>query len=82
MAGNISINGVAIKDINVTINVGDLITSVGNSGMFFSNVEGLLINQSAIFVKALPNVVLTTFTALNQEMLTNASGILLDPMTH
>jgi len=83
IAGNILVNGAIITDINITINIGDLITGSVNTVETQQIVEGLLIHSGIIFVKTIPNLVATTFAALNQEMLlSNASENLLDSMNH
>jgi ribosomal protein S4 len=82
-AGNISINGVVVKDVNMIINIGDLICTLSNIVVSQQTVEGLLINSGTIYVKAIPNLVALTLATLNQEMFSNnIAGTLLDPMTH
>ena len=54
LAGNILINGVIVKDINMIINIGDLISTLSNDLVSQQNVEGLLINSGTIFVKIFP----------------------------
>jgi len=83
LAGNILINGVVIKDINMTIGIGDLISTLNNAVMSHQNVDGLLIHSGTIFVKAIPNFVALTLSTLSQEMFCNyVSETLLDPMTY
>jgi hypothetical protein len=83
LAGNILINGVVVKNINMTIGIGDLISTLNNDAMSKLNIDGLLIHSGTIFVKAIPNFVTLTLSTLSQEMFCNyVSETLLDPMTH
>jgi ribosomal protein S4 len=83
--GAVLINGIAVKNRNTNIAVGDLITVSRFSVAQESTTSGLLIdyNKGSIFVQAVPNVLATAADHLYKEMFGGEiSNVMLNPMNH
>jgi hypothetical protein len=84
-AGIISINGVAIKNVNASVIVGDFITINSFDMTEAVNIPGLLIdyNKGLIFVQAIPQMFNNVLSHLHQEMFVgDVNSFMLNPMNH